>query len=78
MIIQVDQEGKVVIEQLCDIALKQGGVHNLRQVNMIFSSVKLFPVPKVEEKLKLKSPSEEDESVDQTKEIEEKKESKEE
>lgn len=39
MIIQTDTEGRGVIEQLCDLALKQGGVSNLNQVNTILSSV---------------------------------------
>lgn len=43
MIIQVDKEGKAVIEQLCDIALKQGGVNNLNQVNAILKSVCILP-----------------------------------
>ena len=47
MIIQTDKEGKDVIEQLCDIALKQGGVSNLNQVNAILKSVVVafMPVP---------------------------------
>lgn len=43
MIIQVDLEGRSVVEQLCDIALKEGGVKNLRAVNRILSSVKVLP-----------------------------------
>lgn len=33
MKIIVDQEARVMIEQLCDIALKAGGIQNLTGVN---------------------------------------------
>ena len=43
MIIQTDKEGRDVIQQLCDIALKQGGVANLNQVNAILRAVVVLP-----------------------------------
>ena len=49
MILNVDKEGKHVIEQLCDIALKQGGIQNLNQVNFVLKSAKLIPVSKLED-----------------------------
>jgi hypothetical protein len=49
MKILVDQEGRNVIQQLCDLALKQGGVKNLNQVNRILKSVKLLPTPEEKE-----------------------------
>lgn len=39
MIIQTDEKGRSAIEQLCDIALKQGGVLNLNAVNLILASI---------------------------------------
>ena len=45
MIIQVDQEGKNVIEQFCDIALKQGGIQNLNQINLVLETMALIIVP---------------------------------
>lgn len=63
MIIQVDQEGRKVIEQLCDIALKQGGVKNLNQVNSILRSVTMLPPPIVKGDDKPKSLKKEDEKT---------------
>lgn len=45
MIIKTDVEGKNVIGQLCDIALKQGGMQNRVQINMIMDSIELLPEP---------------------------------
>jgi len=42
MKIAVDTEGQNVIHQLCDIALKQGGVQNLAAVTMILNSIQLL------------------------------------
>lgn len=42
MIIQVDQEGKNVIEQFCDIALKKGGLQNLNQINLVLGTLVLL------------------------------------
>lgn len=39
MIIQVDQEGRKVIEQFCDIALKNGGMSNLNQINLVLATM---------------------------------------
>ena len=61
MKILVDQEGRNVISQLCDIALKQGGVQNLNQVNLILRSVRLLPT--LEEPTKPKSPEKKDEAT---------------
>lgn len=63
MIIQTDVVGKSAVQQLCDIALKQGGVGNLNQVNMILESIVLLPPSKVEENPKPKSSEEKDESA---------------
>lgn len=46
MIIQVDQEGKSVIEQFCDLALKQGGLQNLKQINLVLETMVLITTPK--------------------------------
>ncbi len=43
MIIKTDIEGKSVIEQLCDIALKSAGIGNLNQINLILQSIELLP-----------------------------------
>lgn len=58
MIIKVDEEGKKVIEQLCDIALKTGGVANLASVTNILEKTEIIgkeinaslsvPVPETE------------------------------
>ena len=50
MIIKVDKEGQSVIEQLCDIALKQGGIQNLKQINLTLQSMELLPEPEKEDK----------------------------
>ena len=49
MIINVDQEGRKAVQQLCDIALKSAGMQNLNPVNMILRSVKLLPASVVNE-----------------------------
>jgi len=45
MEIIVDKEGREVIVQLCDIALKQGGVQNLQSVAKILSLTKDKEIP---------------------------------
>jgi len=45
MIIQVDKEGKNVIEQFCHIALQQGGINNLNQVNLVLGTLVLISKP---------------------------------
>ena len=47
MVIQSDEEGLKVLEQLCDIALKVGGMSNLKAVNDFWAIVK--PIEKKEE-----------------------------
>lgn len=47
MIIYTDKMGKIAIEQLCDIALKQAGVKNLDAVNMILASIKLLEAKEI-------------------------------
>lgn len=42
MEIRTDQEAKVAIEQLCDIALKQGGLQNMNGVGKVLASIKLI------------------------------------
>ena len=39
MKIKADEEGKRVLEQLADIALKSGGVQSLNAVNEFLSSI---------------------------------------
>ncbi len=48
MIIQVDQEGKGVIEQFCDMALKMSGppLQNLKQVNLVLETLVTISEPK--------------------------------
>ena len=48
MILKADKEGKSVVEQLCDIALKQGGLSNFNQVGLTLKSIELLPEPKKE------------------------------
>lgn len=68
MKIIVDQEGKSAIHQLCDIALKNGGINNLNQINKILGSTVLLPTPEnvePEEKFQPKSPKKEDPAASQ-------------
>ena len=39
MIIKADKEARVAIEQLCDIALKAGGLSNMNGIGNILKSV---------------------------------------
>lgn len=43
MIIRTDKEGKGMVRELCDMALRIGGVKNLPLVNGILSSVEDLP-----------------------------------
>ncbi len=45
MIIKVDSKGKNAIEQLVDIALKQGGLSNFNPAGMVLESIELLPEP---------------------------------
>lgn len=42
MIIRTDEEGQQAIVQLCDIALKTGGLKNLDSINTILNGVTLI------------------------------------
>jgi hypothetical protein len=39
MVIKVDAQGREMIKQLCDIALRHGGIANLQGVMMIVNSM---------------------------------------
>ena len=69
MVIQVDQEGRSAIQQLCDIALKSAGVQNLNPVNKILRSVVLLPIPEgiKQEINQSESPEKEDKAESQVK-----------
>ena len=55
MKIVVDKEGKDAINQLCDVALKQGGIRNLDPITEILSStVEKVPFEDHGKKLDLK------------------------
>ena len=56
MIIQVDQEGKEVIEMFCDMALKTGGMQNRVQINLVIDSTVVIPKPASKKKPKKKKP----------------------
>lgn len=45
MIIQVDKEGKKLIDLFCDMALKAGGLPNLKQVNTMLDAVVMIGAP---------------------------------
>lgn len=49
MLIQVDKEGRETVQNLCDIALKVGGIQNLRSVNIILSQIKMIEPEKKEQ-----------------------------
>lgn len=42
MKIKVDKRGQEAIQQLCDIALKSGGIQNLNGINTILVSMELL------------------------------------
>jgi len=42
LVIKVNSTSKNVIEQLCDLALKQGGLGNLNQINLVLESMVLI------------------------------------
>ena len=47
MIIEADKDGIKIIQQLCDVALKTGGVANLKGVNDVLSSLtEIKPIKK--------------------------------
>ncbi len=39
MKIKVDKEGKDTIIQLCDVALKSGGIKNVAAINVVLTSI---------------------------------------
>lgn len=43
MILQTDKEGKAAVIQLCDIALKQGGLQIMQGVTQILGAIKELP-----------------------------------
>lgn len=45
MKIIVDKDGKDIITQLCDIALKVGGLQNMPAVNVILASMESITEP---------------------------------
>lgn len=51
MIIKKDKEGIAVIQQLCDIALKQGGLQNLQAINKTLASVSEIKAEETKEKV---------------------------
>ena len=48
IVIQADAKGKNAIEQLCDVALRVGGMSNRKQVNLVADSIVLLPEPEKE------------------------------
>ena len=49
MKIQVDEQGKQVVSQLIDVAIKTGAFASLKQINDIVSSVSEINPEKIEE-----------------------------
>lgn len=49
MRIIADKEGQAVLQQLADIALKQGGIQNLQAVNQFLQSIQMIEETKVDE-----------------------------
>ena len=49
MKIMADDEGKKVLHQLCDLALKMGGLNNMQAVNTILNSIELIKEDKKSE-----------------------------
>ena len=50
MLIKTDKEGREAVQQLCDVALKQGGLQNLNAINTILNSISDYTEPEPEEK----------------------------
>ncbi len=42
MIIKTDPEGKKLLENLCDVALRAGGIKNLQEVGRLLQSIELI------------------------------------
>lgn len=41
MVINTDEDGKQALIQLCDIALKSGGLQNLQGITQILNAIKI-------------------------------------
>ena len=41
MIIKVDEDGAKIIQSLCDLALKSGGIQNFKMIAEVLNSVKI-------------------------------------
>ncbi len=51
MIINVDKEARVLINQLCDVALKSDGLANLKGVTTLLNTMKdIVPIEKKKKK----------------------------
>ena len=49
MVVKTDEQGKKLIEALCDVALKAGGLSNLQAVGSILNAVEILEEPKTSE-----------------------------
>jgi hypothetical protein len=49
MIIRVDEQGRETVKELCDIALKQGGIKLLQGITLILNSIEMIEPKKEEE-----------------------------
>ena len=45
MIIIVDKEGRKAVEEMCDVALKAGGLANLKGIQQVFMALKQLKEP---------------------------------
>lgn len=52
MKISVDKEGQIAIQELCDVALKSGGMANLPRVGQILASVTIIETESSSESVK--------------------------
>ena len=50
MIIEADKDGIKMVQMLCDVALKSGGVANLKGVTDVLNALKPIKKPKKKEK----------------------------
>lgn len=57
LIIKTNKNGKDAITQLCDIALKYGGMQNIQGVSQILNSIQDIEEPLKKELLKSKTPT---------------------
>ncbi len=52
MIIKVDKEAQEIIQRMCDIALRAGGLANMQSVADVLAKMELLPEQEIKDKAK--------------------------